>query len=69
VGAGAFPTAELPSVALALEGDAEHWSARLRAGDPPVVGRVRDDRLLLDLRTVPDDAVDTLVHAVVLANG
>jgi L-seryl-tRNA(Ser) seleniumtransferase len=69
VGAGAFPTAELPSVALALEGDAEHWSARLRAGDPPVVGRVRDDRLLLDLRTVPDDAVDTLVHAVVRANG
>ena len=69
VGAGAFPTAELPSVALALDGDAEHWSARLRVGDPPVVGWVRDDRLLLDLRTVPDDAVETLVNAVVLANG
>jgi hypothetical protein len=34
-----------------------------------VVGRVRDDRLLLDLRTVPDDAVEALVSAVVLANG
>jgi L-seryl-tRNA(Ser) seleniumtransferase len=69
VGAGAFPTAELPSVALALRGNAEQWSARLRAGDPPVVGRVRDGQLLLDLRAVPDDAVDTLVSAVVHADG
>jgi L-seryl-tRNA(Ser) seleniumtransferase len=69
VGAGAFPTVQLPSVSLALDGDAERWSARLRAGNPPVVGRVHDDRLLLDLRTVPDDAVEALVSAVELANG
>ena len=69
VGAGAFPTTELPSVALALEGSAERWSARLRAGDPPVVGHVRDGRLLLDLRTIPDDAIDTLVNMAVRANG
>ena len=69
VGAGAFPTAELPSVALALDGDAEGWSARLRAGDPPVVGRVRDGRFLLDLRTVPDDSLDALVSAVAGADG
>ena len=69
VGAGAFPTAELPSVALALDGDAEGWSARLRAGDPPVVGRVRDARFLLDLRTVPDDSLDALVSAVAGADG
>jgi len=69
VGAGAFPTAELPSVAIALEGDAERWSARLRAGEPPVVGRVHGGRLLLDLRTVPDDAVDALVGAMVHAHG
>jgi len=69
VGAGAFPTAELPSVAVALAGHADRRSARLRAGDPPVVGRVRDGRLLLDLRTVPDDALDALVSAVVAANG
>jgi L-seryl-tRNA(Ser) seleniumtransferase len=31
-------------------------AARLRGGTPPVVGRVADDRVLLDLRTVqPDD--------------
>lgn len=69
VGAGAFPTAELPSVALALGGDAERWSAHLRAGDPPVVGRVQEGRLLLDLRTVPGHAVEDLVNTVVQAHG
>jgi L-seryl-tRNA(Ser) seleniumtransferase len=69
VGAGAFPTAELPSVAIALDGDAERWSARLRAGDPAVVGRVHDGRLLLDLRTVAVDVIDTLVEAVKHAHG
>jgi L-seryl-tRNA(Ser) seleniumtransferase len=69
VGAGAFPTAELPSYALALAGSPERWSERLRAGNPPVVGRVHDGRLLLDLRTVADEALELLVDAVVLANG
>jgi len=69
VGAGAFPTAELPSVALALDGDAEQWSARLRAGEPAVVGRVHEGRLRLDLRTVPEDAVAALVSALVHAHG
>jgi L-seryl-tRNA(Ser) seleniumtransferase len=69
VGAGAFPAATLPSAALALAGDAERWAAALRAGEPAVVGRVQDGRLLLDLRTVPDDDVATLVSAVVTARG
>jgi L-seryl-tRNA(Ser) seleniumtransferase len=64
VGAGAFPTAELLSVALALAGDAERWSAALRAADPAVVGRVQDGRLLLDMRTVPDESVAALIAAV-----
>jgi L-seryl-tRNA(Ser) seleniumtransferase len=67
VGAGAFPTAALPSVALALVGDAERWAAALRAGEPAVVGRVREGRLLLDLRTVPDVDVPALAAAVVAA--
>ena len=69
VGAGAFPTTELPSFALALMGSAEHWGERLRAGTPAVIGRVKDGRLLLDLRTVRDESLTLLVDAVVLANG
>ncbi|MGZ8493993.1 MAG: L-seryl-tRNA(Sec) selenium transferase, partial [Gemmatirosa sp.] len=58
VGGGAFPTARLASAALALAGPAVVMERALRAGTPPVVGRIVDDRLLLDLRSVParDDA-------------
>lgn len=69
VGAGAFPTASLPSAAVALEGDAEQWSVALRSGGTAVVGRVQEGRMLLDLRTVPDDDVAALVAAVVAARG
>ncbi len=69
VGAGAFPTVELPSVAVALEGDAVRWTERLRAGDPAVVGRVTDGRLHLDLRAVPDQVVPELAGAIIAARG
>jgi L-seryl-tRNA(Ser) seleniumtransferase len=67
VGAGAFPTAELPSTAVALAGDAERWAAALRAGDPAVVGRVQDDRFLLDCRSVPEETLPALIAAVLEA--
>jgi L-seryl-tRNA(Ser) seleniumtransferase len=55
VGGGALPTAELPTVALALGVDAAHARAlgqALRRASPPVIGRMACDRLLLDCRTV-----------------
>ncbi|MFL6016770.1 MAG: L-seryl-tRNA(Sec) selenium transferase [Gaiellaceae bacterium] len=61
VGGGALPLAELPSFACALE---EQLAAPLRAGDPPVVGIVRDGRLLLDCRTLADDDVEEVAAAV-----
>jgi L-seryl-tRNA(Ser) seleniumtransferase len=58
VGAGAFPTARLAGWALAVYGHAPALERALRGGERPVVGRIHDDRLLLDLRSVParDDA-------------
>jgi L-seryl-tRNA(Ser) seleniumtransferase len=58
VGGGAFPTARLASAALALAGPALPLERALRDGAVPVIGRITDDRLLLDLRSVParDDA-------------
>jgi L-seryl-tRNA(Ser) seleniumtransferase len=53
VGGGAFPAARIPSAAVALGEDAVGTEARLRGGHPPVVGRIADDVLLLDLRSVP----------------
>ena len=67
VGGGALPTVELPTAAVALgDGAAEamRLDERLRAGDPPVVGRIVDDRLLLDCRTVLSHQVATLARAL-----
>jgi L-seryl-tRNA(Ser) seleniumtransferase len=70
VGGGAMPTAELPSWSLALgpAGEADPGvavlDARLRSAPVPVVGRIADDRLLLDLRTIRDDELDAVAAAV-----
>src|SRR5206468_11403230 len=61
VGGGALPLAELPSFACAL---AEELAAPLRTGEPPVVGIVRDGRLLLDCRTLADAEVDEIAAVV-----
>ena len=64
VGGGALPLAELPSAACAIE---ESLAAPLRLGDPPVLGIVRDGRLLLDTRTLTDADVDEAARAVLQA--
>ena len=60
-GGGALPLAELPRFACAIE---EQLAAKLRTGDPPVVGIVRDGRLLLDCRTLADDEIDEVARAI-----
>ena len=55
IGGGAAPSAVLPTRLLAVtrEGlSADEISARLRASEPPVIARVEEGRVLLDLRTV-----------------
>jgi L-seryl-tRNA(Ser) seleniumtransferase len=64
VGGGALPLAELASAACAVE---EGLAERLRLGEPPVVGVVRDGRTLLDCRTLSDAEVDEVAAAIVSA--
>ena len=55
VGGGAAPSTVLPTRLIALQrpGSTAEWlSTRLRHSDPPIVARVEDGRVLLDLRTV-----------------
>ena len=55
IGGGAAPSAVLATRLLAVtcEGlSADESAARLRASDPPVIARVEEGRVLLDLRTV-----------------
>jgi L-seryl-tRNA(Ser) seleniumtransferase len=64
VGGGALPLTELPSAACAIE---EALAVPLRLGDPPVLGLIRDGRLLLDARTLVDTEVDEAARAVLAA--
>jgi L-seryl-tRNA(Ser) seleniumtransferase len=56
VGGGALPSGSLPSAGLALEpgaGGADALAAALRRHRPPVVARVQEGELLVDLRAIP----------------
>jgi len=65
VGGGALADAPLGSAGIAIVGeDPDEISARLRAGDPAVVGRVQEGRLLLDARTVLPGEDEALIAAV-----
>lgn len=58
VGGGALPLAEPETWAVGLRHrqlDAEEMAARLGASDPPLVGRISGDELLLDVRTLDGD--------------
>lgn len=61
VGGGGAPGVTLPSAAVSLP---ESYAAALRAGTPPVAGRVERGRCLLDLRTIDVEADDRLLEAV-----
>jgi L-seryl-tRNA(Ser) seleniumtransferase len=65
IGGGSLPGETLPSHALALvRPGADRVLAALRTGEPAVMGRVADRRVLLDLRTVDPAEDDRLAAAV-----
>jgi L-seryl-tRNA(Ser) seleniumtransferase len=63
-GGGALPLAEVESFACSLEPE---LAEPLRRGEPPVVGILRDGRLLLDCRTLADAEIDEVAAAVAAA--
>ncbi|MEO6197559.1 MAG: L-seryl-tRNA(Sec) selenium transferase, partial [Dehalococcoidia bacterium] len=66
IGGGSLPEESLPTKLLAISGeggwlnDAAH---RLRVGDPAIVARIDDGRLLLDPRTVDPPEDEALIEA------
>jgi L-seryl-tRNA(Ser) seleniumtransferase len=68
VGGGSLPGERLPTTAIALTprpGRATDLLRRLREHEPPVIGRIEQERVLLDPRTVLPDEDDALLDAVV----
>ncbi|HYT57010.1 MAG TPA: L-seryl-tRNA(Sec) selenium transferase [Verrucomicrobiae bacterium] len=57
IGSGALPIEELPTVVVSVEHpklSANIIAQKFRAAHPPIIGRINDDRFLLDLRTIFD---------------
>jgi L-seryl-tRNA(Ser) seleniumtransferase len=70
VGGGALPLLELEGPVCAVDPGAlgaDELARRLRASDPPVIGRVRDGWLVLDPRTLSDDEARLAAAAVATA--
>ena len=61
VGGGALPLLELEGPVVAVP---DEWAEPLRLGDPPVVGRIREGKLLLDPRTLTDSEADEVARAL-----
>jgi L-seryl-tRNA(Ser) seleniumtransferase len=57
IGSGALPTEELPTAVVSVEHaklSANAIAQKFRAANPPIIGRIKEDRFLLDLRTIFD---------------
>ena len=63
-GGGSTPEQTLPTWLLAVPGDAVAQERALRAGHPPVIARIEEDRLVLDLRTVFPEEEQDLIQAL-----
>src|SRR5581483_9418683 len=67
VGGGAAPSSAIPTTLLTISGDhrsPDDLASRLRHHNPPVIARVEDDRLVIDLRTVGPDQDAIVVQAL-----
>jgi L-seryl-tRNA(Ser) seleniumtransferase len=59
IGSGSLPTEELPTVVIAVthrSENAHRIAEKFRRARPPIIGRIKEDHFLLDLRTVSDPA-------------
>jgi L-seryl-tRNA(Ser) seleniumtransferase len=66
-GGGSLPDADFPTWTVALSSPRHKVNAleeSLRKSRPPVIGRIRNDLLLLDMRTVRDEEIPLVVEAV-----
>lgn len=67
VGGGSLPLAALKSTAVLLPAKgqgAARLLAELRASDPPVIARIEDDRVIIDLKSVQDSELDELSTSI-----
>ncbi len=55
LGGGTTPTETIPSIAIEVPGDASQLASRFLRHDPPIVGRIVDDRFTIEVRTMREE--------------
>ncbi len=69
LGGGALPQAQIPSIAVAVAAaDVGALAARLRGGAPPIVARIEDGRVMLDLRTIAPEHDEAVMARLTFRN-
>ena len=66
-GGGSLPDLEIPTYCVGIRHEeitVDELAKRLREGEPPVIGKIRRDTLILDMRTVRDEEVRSIAEAV-----
>ena len=66
-GGGSLPDLEIPTYCVGIRHEeitVDELAKRLREGEPPVIGKIRRDTLILDMRTVRDEEIRSIAEAV-----
>ncbi len=64
LGGGTTPTETITSLAIEVQGNAAELQARFLANDPPIVGRIVDDRFTVEVRTLIEDDLPHVARAL-----
>ena len=66
LGGGTTPTETTASIAIELAGNANELQSLFLRNDPPIVGRIQNDRFTLDVRTIMDEELGPVARAIAL---
>jgi L-seryl-tRNA(Ser) seleniumtransferase len=64
LGGGTTPTETIPSIAIEVPGNASQLASRFLRNDPPIVGRIVDDRFTIEVRTLSEDDYPQIAAAL-----
>ncbi|MBD3219033.1 MAG: L-seryl-tRNA(Sec) selenium transferase [candidate division Zixibacteria bacterium] len=69
-GGGSLPEESFPSIGIAItDSKVNQLAKRLRMNDPPIIGRIQDDKLVLDVRTIFPNEDQIVIEALTRALG
>jgi L-seryl-tRNA(Ser) seleniumtransferase len=66
-GGGALPEVDLPTCVVSIKSDiisVNEVEERLRKGSPPIISRIKEDSLIIDVRTIRDKDLEGLVKGI-----